>query len=87
MRKMNPKRAKKAVVIDRLAAENLAFENRRTSSMGWARRRSTTAKAPSSARPPMSAERIAGDVQPQAGASMMPQISRPTAAAESTRPL
>ena len=86
IRKMNPNRAKNAVVTDRLAAVNRAFLNRRTSSIGWARRRSTNANTMRIAMPPINPARIHGEVQPHVGASMIAQMTKPTPAAESTSP-
>ncbi len=71
IRKINPKRAKKATVTAPLAAENARSENRETSSIGWRVRRSMVTKsmpAPSAIAKPA---RLRGEPQPQPGASMI----------------
>ena len=71
IRKMNPNRAKKATVTAPLAALNLRLANRVMSMSGSACRRSHTAKPIPAARAVPKPVRVAAEVQPRSGASMI----------------
>src|SRR5258707_15660510 len=86
MRKLKPVRAKKAVVIEPLAAVKRRLRNKEMSSIGCARRRSqatkTIAPIAAAAKPPM----VAGAGPPPAGGSDNGNPSAPPGGGERPRP-
>ena len=62
-------------MIEALAAENLGFAKKRTSSMGWVERRSHQTKSPRSTSPQEPVATTTGSLQPSVGASMIANSS------------
>src|SRR6266536_18303 len=83
---MNPDSAKNATVTAPLAATNLRFRNKLTSSMGWRRRRSTARNPARIATPAANPAMVRPDPQPASGASMIVKIRAPIPAADMTSP-
>src|SRR5215510_1454007 len=86
IRKMNPFRAKNAIATDPLAAVKRGLRNSATSTIGCAVRASAATKAASTATPAASTLMVVVEPQPQLGAWMTPNTSRPIATADSARP-
>ena len=86
IRKTNPARAKKIVMIEPLAAEKRRLRNSDTSSIGCARRRSQATNTAVTAAVRANPTTVAGDVQPRSGASMMVNTKVPMATVDRTRP-
>src|SRR5258707_3341464 len=86
MRNENPARVKNPTVMDPLAAVKRGLRKSRTSSIGWAVRRSVLMNSASNRSPATSVATVDVEAQPQLGAWMIPNTSVPMAALESPKP-
>ena len=86
MRKMNPKRLKKATEIDRAPPVKRGTRNTRTSSSGPSVRSSSTVKAVSNPAATAKQASVPPDVQPHCGPSMMASTRLVTPTVDSSTP-